>query len=992
MVFDYLVVDNELVLEPSLSLGHIFDGAFSGVMCSIDFEEFFGVVFNLPDGKAAGLLGISNKLWKHCNKSILDMLLVLLNCCLSDESVSNPWKESVLTNTCLIALIKMACKILSKILSDRISSACSTFDDALKKNQELWLVLQNMWKMYNSVGCDHLKKSLVRTKMCNRFIQFFGNIHRSHTNRVITDFGLTDGYCVYDSLDQNEVFSPLFVYEYRINSHFISKSGHVESQAGFFFFFAASAFVDDTIWVDSSQNATQHILNVASEFFQINNISINNKKMVAILINSRISDPSLFISGSPITIAKKGESYQYLGIFLLTEDLSKPNLAKAHLDVQFFTNLVLKKAVLDKQFLYLMLAILYSIVSYKTQFSFVSIGVYNKWNALICKGLELKSGLPLNFPSDTIHHSFFYGLKSFLQIQSESKIASLVSFCWHLVYLLVSPVCTCVCVSNNFLTDMVHILLDCNLSLGGFLASFFWFHNEMPMSAVLVLHMWSNFVIIMVLSLIGTLLSSEKGWTPFKLSAVFLNNVTFSSTRSTALCGAGSLNILNSNDFVSIYNCLSQVDASVLSVYTDRSLKNLGTINYSISAAVFFENIGLRLDVGIMGLMFSTLMELQVIVLALECVPLFSSVCLFLDSQSALDAYKSELGLACPNFCNQYWIECQHIFNVIHSKNLRVSWHKMKGHSGVLGNKCADMIASTTSLLGWCFPSHVDEHFIVADGNMVSSNFRHFVCDIFHSVCYAYWKVGSGCKFLENSLLSEINWICSLLVWHLDLHMTTGFTSRLSANAYTYFMKALYYCLPVVIQKHFYSRLYPSVLCLYCSEVEVSDHVFSCKIDESTHHQLLDFHVNSWRTLSGSTHASLCVLQLLSSCFSGSSMSIVLFKSFVFDGWFWKTISIFCNSKLAGLEIVKFMCSLNLAFRNNVWLVCAKHYVYIEKHSLILFDNLAVILVSGLSSGFSVGVVKLFGMANAFGICFGFRKSCLFFSDFSGLVSVYIAA
>ncbi|KAG9302894.1 hypothetical protein G9A89_022310 [Geosiphon pyriformis] len=144
VVLNHLVIDDELVLEPSLVkskidlimkswtqkcqtvpgvpkdwccqyqfLEYIFDEAFSGVMCSIDFEEFFGVVSNLLDGKTAGLLGISNELWKHCDKSILNMLLVPLNCCLSNESVSTPWKEAWVS-------------IIPK--SYKISSACSTFD------------------------------------------------------------------------------------------------------------------------------------------------------------------------------------------------------------------------------------------------------------------------------------------------------------------------------------------------------------------------------------------------------------------------------------------------------------------------------------------------------------------------------------------------------------------------------------------------------------------------------------------------------------------------------------------------------------------------------------------------------------------------------------------------------------------------------------------------------------------------------------------------
>ncbi|KAG9302790.1 hypothetical protein G9A89_009567 [Geosiphon pyriformis] len=408
-----------------LPLDYVFNKAFSGIMCLVKLSELLDVISNLPDGKAAGLSGITNELWKHCDKSILNMLLmeawVLI--------IPKPYKwKGVLMNTHPIALIKTACKILSKIFSDRISLACNTFNslifavgsvikDALKKNQELWLVL------------------------------------------VITDFGLIDNYCVHDGLDQGEVFSLLLwcifydsllcevkrqesICGYKLSFHFISKNSHAESQAGLSSFFAAGAFIDDTIWVGSNRAATQHIFNIANEFFQINNIFINNDKTVAIPINSKVSNPSFSISGLPISIS-----------------LSKPSLVKANSDVCFFTNLVLKKTVSDKQFLYLVSAVLHLIVSYRMQF-----------NALIHKGLKFKSGLPFDFPSNTIYHSFFYGLKSFFQVQSESKVAFFVSF-----------------VNSGGILDlgMVHVLLDCNLSLGGSLTNLFWFYGRVLMSIVL---------------------------------------------------------------------------------------------------------------------------------------------------------------------------------------------------------------------------------------------------------------------------------------------------------------------------------------------------------------------------------------------------------------------------------------------------------------------------------------------------------------------------
>ncbi|KAG9285142.1 hypothetical protein G9A89_000643 [Geosiphon pyriformis] len=209
VVLDYLVVGNELVLEPSLvksrvdkimegwtrkcrSLEYVFDSAFSDMMCLVSVDELLGVISDLLEDKTTGFSEILNKLWKHCNKSILDMLLVLLNSCLICKSVPGAWKEAwvsmipklyewdrIFMNTQPIALIETVHKILSKILSDRISSACSTFDvlcgenfsvlkdtitqspifaigsvveDALEKGCELWLVLQNMQKAYDSVG------------------------------------------------------------------------------------------------------------------------------------------------------------------------------------------------------------------------------------------------------------------------------------------------------------------------------------------------------------------------------------------------------------------------------------------------------------------------------------------------------------------------------------------------------------------------------------------------------------------------------------------------------------------------------------------------------------------------------------------------------------------------------------------------------------------------------------------------------------------------
>ncbi|KAG9298626.1 hypothetical protein G9A89_012694 [Geosiphon pyriformis] len=598
VILNHLVVDDELVLEPALvkakvdaSLEYVFDDAFSGVISLIDFDEMSSVVSNLPDGKAAGLSGISNELWKHCDKLVLDMLLVFLNVCLERESVSGPWKE---------AWVLM-----------------------IPKPYEWEGILTNTYPI-----------ALVET------------IHNDRVNRVMTDFGLTDGYQIHDGLNQGEVFSPL-------------------------------------LWCI---------------FY----------------------DPFL-------CEVKRQESvcgYRLDSHFVANTGLSKPSLAKTCLDVWFFTNLVLRKAISDKQFLYLVSVVLHSIIAYRTQFSFVPISVCAKWDAIIRKGLKSKSGLPLNFPNDAIHHPSLYRLKSFEQVQAESKLAAV---------------------------------------------------------------QWKR------LDLWGPI----PDW--FNAAVCFLSGSGSSPVCSLLPLNVDSSDILESCKFDVVCNCLLEVDSDHLSLFTDGSLCGLGTLDMKADAAVFFEDIDLGLGVEVSGLVFSTMTELQAIALALECVPSSCSVDLFSDSQAALDACKSELMLEHLDFRNRCWVECCHISNVIHCKNLDVNWIKVRGHSGVLGNKHADTLARAAVSFGVHLPHGINEHFFKAGSTVVSGNSRHFVCGVFHSIHRAHWEVSSGSQILVDSLCTDVDWFRSCSVWHPDSHLATGFTSACIAGSWTYFIKALHHHLSVAV-------------------------------------------------------------------------------------------------------------------------------------------------------------------------------------------------
>ncbi|KAG9286342.1 hypothetical protein G9A89_014508 [Geosiphon pyriformis] len=595
VVFDHLVLDGDLILKPAevktkiddimvnwtrkykvpesyALLDYVVDDAFSGVMNEIRLGDLCDVVKNLLDGKAAGLLGISNELWKHSSNL-----------------------EGCLTNTQPIALIETVRKILSKILSDCISAACNTFD--VLKGDNFSVLRSTLTQLSGTLtGIArhfHLRSSLRCIKMYNRFIKFFGNIHLNRTNRVMTDFGLSNDEVFspllwrifYDSL-LCEIKSQKHLCKCRIDSKLVAKSGRVESQAGMTSFFAAGAFVDDTIWVSSSQATTQCILNIASEFFALNDISINTEKTVTIPLNQRVKDISLTINGTPIAVAKK------------------PSLLKMHSDMHFFSNVVLRKAIFDKQFCYLVSSVLQSIVSYRIQFSFILSVVCFRWDVIIRRDLKFKTHLPHDFSMAVLLYPLFYGIKTFAQVQSESKSSSVINFANALGILGLW-----VNLKDNFLARIVKIFSFCGLSFS-ILPTAFHYSIGMLISEVL-----GDSVFFRQLNLHGPV----PVW--FDLAIHFLGaHLLAANVRPCMSIDRPEYPVVTST-ISKAQNILLNSGLVSFDVYIDGSVKQFGSCSVVAKAAVFFPKFGLGVDARVQGVMSSILVELKAIALTFTCVP-----------------------------------------------------------------------------------------------------------------------------------------------------------------------------------------------------------------------------------------------------------------------------------------------------------------------------------------------------------------------------------
>ncbi|KAG9299375.1 hypothetical protein G9A89_014023 [Geosiphon pyriformis] len=846
VVLDHLVVDDKLILEPEkyALLNYVRNDAFSNIMCVISMSKLLLVTNGFLDGKAASFVGMPFGV-AEC------VLICWHGACFLEKGV-----DGVLTNTRPIALIETA----RKILSDRIFLACSTstqspvfavgsiVKNALKKNREIWLVLQDMWKAYDSVSWPYLKASLWCIKMCERFIRFFENIHKDRVNRVITDFSLSDGY-------SGEVFLPLLwrifydlllcevkrhehLCEYHVDFKFVAKTGKVESVGGMTSYLAAGVFVDDTIWIGNCQASTQYTLNIA-----------------------------------------KG--------------LSKPNVSKAYSDVCFFVNVMLKKAIIDKQFSYLVLAVLQSI------------------DVMVRKSLKSKAGLPRDFLDAALHHPSLYDLKTFEQVQSEEKIAALVSFSnasgvlghlfnyrfldlQFLVKLRVSPV-------NNFLAGIVKIFLSNELSLANNFLNAFRSSSCFPLSSIFGNSGYFNSVHSLkcfeVAFGIRRAMLDPQGFVPcwFSIVSEFMLVQDFFASSSAGFAQSVDINILDSDVFSLVKDGLHDIWSGCFEVYTNGSLRNAGSVDVACGAAAYFPV--LDKSVGVVA-----------VALALECVLSSCQVILHTDSQAAIDVCLSKLSCTMPDFRNRCWLKRCHIFNLVREKDLEVVWVKVKGHSGISGNVKTDLAAGKAARSPFFLLTRVHKHYLVADNTAISSNACHFVRNIFQSINRAHWKAGPGVGVISVDLIGCVDWISTAKVWHLDSHMLAGFTSWKTLNLCSYLMKTVHRRLPVAVWKRLYDKGYPGVLCLLCGEVEFSNHVFTCSWDVVICDEVLVKASVYWVLVTGlCDSSSSAVLQTLFACSLDVGLYSIVCKGFVLNEWCKETWGVFDDKKQAIGEVVNFV-------------------------------------------------------------------------------------
>ncbi|KAG9299625.1 hypothetical protein G9A89_020796 [Geosiphon pyriformis] len=192
-------------------------------------------------------------------------------------------------------------------------------------------------------------------------------------------------------------------------------------------------------------------------------------------------------------------------------------------------------------------------------------------------------------------------------------------------------------------------------------------------------------------------------------------------------------------------------------------------------------------------------------------------------------------------------------------------------------------------------------------------------------------------------------------------------------------MKAVHFKLPVAVQKRLYNKDYSGVSCLFCGDVELSNHSFTCVKDVFVRSDILGDFGGLWKTLMD-----------LFLGMSDVGLYLVFCKEFVLKSWMDETIASLGNKKKAAFVVVDFVHHLAESHRINLWLFRTKFRSDMKRSGLISND---VVVASAPSVGalsLSAGMVCLTGVLDSLDVSFSFRNRFLFLSGAVYRVSVSI--
>ncbi|EXX52053.1 hypothetical protein RirG_256390 [Rhizophagus irregularis DAOM 197198w] len=225
------------------------------------------------------------------------------------------------------------CGLSGECTSEPIHLVNNFIEDARENSKELWVLTQDMKKAFDSVGLEVLKRAMLRIDIPASLVEWIIALFKHRHLKVATAYGLSDGFTGNDRIDQGDALSPLLwriFYDplliriqqikdsrYEMKVTWPNDINDPITWTQYRLQVPVCAYMDDTIFLESSRFRMQNIVDIANEFYIINDIDINAKKSELIIINPTVEwhEQNIELGRDRSIIQATNEEIRYLRVW-----------------------------------------------------------------------------------------------------------------------------------------------------------------------------------------------------------------------------------------------------------------------------------------------------------------------------------------------------------------------------------------------------------------------------------------------------------------------------------------------------------------------------------------------------------------------------------------------------------------------------------------------------------------------------------------------------
>src|SRR5581483_5521660 len=171
-------------------------------------------------------------------------------------------------------------------------------------------------------------------------------------------------------------------------------------------------YMDDTTWVAKGKKEMERILQIAEEFYYINDIEVNAEKSKLIVLNTKRREPKIDLMGKQIIASKEEKAERFLGSWVQRKPGKPTQERKINQIIIHNLNTIRRKRISAEIVKYLINGVIIPAIEYLVTDTYVKESMITKWQRSVDGVYKRKNSLASSFPSSALRSQMLSNIKS----------------------------------------------------------------------------------------------------------------------------------------------------------------------------------------------------------------------------------------------------------------------------------------------------------------------------------------------------------------------------------------------------------------------------------------------------------------------------------------------------------------------------------------------------------------------------------------------------